>query len=144
MTDMDSNNNLSDNSRGQLFLRLYRANERRIYGFILTLVPDWSQADDLMQEAVEVMWSKFDQFEPGTDFISWALRIARYRVLNYYKKKRTQRLRFSSEVIKDIDDRVVSATNKMDDYREALYQCLKKLSTRDRQIVYLRYELNAV
>jgi len=97
-----------------------------------------------MQEAVEVMWSKFDQFEPGTDFISWALRIARYRVLNYYKKKRTQRLRFSSEVIKDIDDRVVSATNKMDDYREALYQCLKKLSTRDRQIVYLRYELNAV
>ena len=73
-----------------------------------------------MQEAVEVMWSKFDQFEPGTDFISWALRIARYRVLNYYKKKRTQRLRFSSEVIKDIDDRVVSATNKIDDYREAL------------------------
>ena len=143
MTDMDSNHNLPDKSCGQRFLRLYHANERRIYGFILTLVPDWSQAEDLMQEVIEVMWSKFDQYEPGTDFISWALRIARYRVLNHYKKKRTQRLQFSSEVIKDIDDRVVSATNNMDDYRDALYQCLKKLSSRDQQIVHLRYQLNA-
>jgi len=30
----------SDMSRGRVFLRLYQANERRIYGFILALVPD--------------------------------------------------------------------------------------------------------
>lgn len=142
MSDMDPNDSRAEKSRGQQFLQLYRPSERRIHGFILTLVPNWSQADDLMQETAEVMWAKFDQFKPGTNFISWALSIARYRVLNYYKKERTRRLHFSSEVLRDIDDRAVSATDRMDDYRDALHQCLKKLSARNRQIVCLRYEFN--
>jgi len=130
-------------SRGRTFLRLYRTNERRIYGFILSLVPDWSEADDLMQETTMVMWSKFDTFEIGTDFAAWAICIARYQIMNYRKKKRNQRVQFSDEVLEAIDGRVVSAAEEMDALRDALRICLKKLSERDRQLIRLRYEPDA-
>ena len=50
------------------FLDLLMRNQKRIYNFILLLVPNYSDADDLMQETVSVMWSKFDSYEPGYSF----------------------------------------------------------------------------
>ncbi len=127
----------------QAFLRLYQANERRIYGFILALVPDWFEAEDLLQETTMVMWSKFDQFELGTDFAAWAMCIARYQIMNYRKKKRNQRVRFSDEVLAGLDQHVTEAVEQLDVRRDALRDCLKKLPARDRELVHLRYEYEA-
>jgi RNA polymerase sigma-70 factor, ECF subfamily len=143
MTDSKTNNNQHDIPRERLFLRLYQTNERRVYGFILSLVPVWSEADDIMQETIMVMWSKFDEFEPGTDFVAWALCIARYQVLNYRKKKQTEKVRFSNQAIEAIADRVAAVGDKQDDRREALRKCLKKLKPRDCKLLQLRYELGA-
>lgn len=143
MADVQSNDNQSEMARGISFLRLYQTNERRLYGFILALVPDWSEADDLMQETATVMWSKFDEFELGTDFAAWALCIARYQVMNHRKKKRTQKVRFSDQTVEAIAERMISATENLDDFRDVLQDCLKKLSERDQQLIHLRYELNA-
>jgi RNA polymerase sigma-70 factor, ECF subfamily len=143
MAGLHSNDNRSEMSRGHSFLRLYQANERRVYGFILALVPDWSEADDLMQETTRVMWSKFDEFEPGTDFAAWALCIARYQVMNHRKKKRAQKVQFSDQTVEAVAERLVSAPDNLNDIRDALQDCLTKLSERDRQLIQLRYELNA-
>lgn len=130
-------------SDAQTFLRLYQANERRIYGFILALVPDWSEAEDLLQETTAVMWSKFDQFTVGTDFAAWAMCIARYQIMNYRKKKRNQRVLFSDEVLQAIEGQVSTAASQLDVRRDALRDCLKKLPERDRELVHLRYEYDA-
>ena len=143
MADVQSNDNQSELARGKSFLRLYQTNERRLYGFILALVPNWSEADDLMQETATVMWSKFDEFELGTDFAAWALCIARYQVMNHRKKKRIQKVRFSDQTVEAVAERMISATENLDDFRDALQDCLKKLSERDQQLIHLRYELNA-
>jgi RNA polymerase sigma-70 factor (ECF subfamily) len=143
MAELYSNDNRSEMARGHSFLRLYQTNERRIYGFILALVPDWSEADDLMQETARVMWSKFDEFEPGTDFAAWAFCIARYQVMNHRKRKRTQKVQFSDQTVEAVAERVISATDNLDDIRDALKECLKKLSERDQQLIRSRYDLNA-
>ncbi len=57
--------------RGERFMRLLLANQQRIYGLILALVPNWNDADDIMQETSAVMWAKFDDYEAGTDFAAW-------------------------------------------------------------------------
>lgn len=143
MSPSHSTDETPDASRAQVFLRLYQANERRIYGFILALVPDWFEAEDLLQETTAVMWSKFDQFELGTDFAAWAMRIARYQIMNYRKKKRNQRVQFSDEVLGAIEEHVTTVTKDLDIRRDALRDCLKKLSARDRELVHLRYEYDA-
>jgi RNA polymerase sigma-70 factor, ECF subfamily len=143
MNERHPNDRLPDRARGREFLRLYQANERRIFGFILTLVPQWSEAEDLLQESTMTMWSKFDTFEAGTDFAAWALCIARYRVMNHRRKQRNQRVQFSDEVLEALDERVRRATTELDTLREALGSCLRKLPDRDRDLIQLRYEYGA-
>jgi RNA polymerase sigma-70 factor (ECF subfamily) len=52
------------------FLGLLVPNQRRIQAFILTLVPNVADAEDIYQETLSEMWNKFDSFEVGTDFVA--------------------------------------------------------------------------
>ena len=81
--------------REELFLKFFLENQRRIYAFILALVPVPSDADDLLQETAAVMWRKLDEFKRGSDFIAWAISIARYQVLAFRKTQMRNRFRFS-------------------------------------------------
>ena len=50
------------------FVSLFLANQRRIYRYILTICPHAADAEDVLQSTAEVLWAKFKQFEPGTEF----------------------------------------------------------------------------
>ncbi len=139
------NKKLDENGlvRGKAFMQLYVANERRIYGFIYTLVHDWTVTEDILQETAQVMWSKFHEFELGTDFMAWALCIARYQVLRYRKANQPRTL-FSSDLVEQLDLHTQAYIRAEDDNRhEALKKCLKKLTERDRHLVRLRYNVDA-
>src|SRR5262245_8265994 len=97
MVDGSDEDLRGDLDREEQFLQLFLANERRIYAFILALVPVWSDADDLLQETSAVLWRKLDEFQPGSDFVAWALKIARFEVLNYRKRQSRDRGLFSDQ-----------------------------------------------
>ena len=63
------------------FISLVMANQRKIYSFIVHFVPNRSDADDLFQETVALMWEKFKIFEEGTSFAAWGIQIAHYKRL---------------------------------------------------------------
>src|SRR5215467_12973604 len=83
-----------ERTKVKLFLRLFLKNERRLYAFILTLLPNRADADDVLQEASLVMWDKFDERHPPDDFAAWGCRIAYFKVLDFYKKSHRSRVRF--------------------------------------------------
>ncbi len=62
------------------FLKLFKANEERIYRLILALAPNYTVAEEIMQDAMLVMWRKFDRFESGTNFAAWGMQISRFLV----------------------------------------------------------------
>ena len=132
-----------DARREEQFMQLFLKNQRRIYAFILTLVPNWTDADDLLQESSAVLWRRFGDFEPGTDFVAWALKIARFQVLNYWKKQRRDRARFSDQTLEALADQLVLLGEVANERRNALEACLTKLPPRDRQLVELRYQPGA-
>jgi RNA polymerase sigma-70 factor (ECF subfamily) len=132
-----------DLAREQRFLQLFLSYERRIYAFIFALVPNWSDADDLLQETSAVLWRKLDDFEPGTDFLAWALSIARFQVLNYRKKQRQNRARLSDQTVETLADQLMVFSERSDARRDALAECLAKLSSRDRELIQLRYQPEA-
>ena len=82
-----------DESRRQ-FVRLLTQHQRRVYGYILTMVVNWNDADEILQETNLRLWEEFDRFEPGTDFAAWAIRVAYYQVLTWRKKRDRSRLVF--------------------------------------------------
>jgi RNA polymerase sigma-70 factor (ECF subfamily) len=128
-----------DLDREERFLQLFLAHERRIFGFLLALVPAWSDAEDLLQEASVVMWRKLDEFEPGTDFAAWALSIARFQVLSYRKKQRRDRVLFSERTLELLADEMAALGRSEDARRDALEHCIARLNTRDRELIRLRY-----
>jgi RNA polymerase sigma-70 factor (ECF subfamily) len=143
MAGADDENPRIDLEREERFLQLFLAHERRIFAFLLALVPVWSDAEDLLQETSVVMWRKLDEFEPGTDFAAWALSIARYQVLNYRKKQRRDRVLFSDQALEMLAEQMATLSRGADARRDALENCLKKLNPRDRELVQLRYQPGA-
>ena len=122
------------------FLHLFSASQNRIYAFILSLLSNSSDADDVMQEATTIMWRKFDQFKPGTDFVAWGITIARYEVLEFRSKKKT--VQFGDDVIKTLEDEAASTISKADSRKDALKKCIEKLCLMDRQMIHMRYNDN--
>ena len=127
---------------GGEFTTLLLQNQKRIYALILSLVPNGPDADDIMQDACAVMWRKFDEFEPGTNFAAWALRISRYQVMTYYNKKRRDKARLSDESLDLISDRLAQVELDKENRTAALQKCLQKLSEGNRQMINLRYQKN--
>ena len=62
-------NDKSNISPNEQFVSLLMTYQKRIYGFILTLVPNRSYAEEIMQETVMVMCRKFNDFEKGSNFL---------------------------------------------------------------------------
>src|SRR3954453_21349697 len=85
--------------KNKLFLRMFLQNERRLYAYILTLLPHRADADDALQETSLVMWDKFDEAAPPDDFAAWGCRIAYFKVLDFYKKAGRARVRFSQAML---------------------------------------------
>ena len=129
-----------DQDRVQLFLRLHTANQHRIYGFIMSFVSNWTDSDDVYQETLSVLWKKFDEFVPGTNFLSWAFKIAHFQVLSYRKKKNIHRKHFSQAVVENLSEIANSSGNDSDMSLQALRKCIKKLPEQERRLLSLRYE----
>ncbi len=149
MSDIPHHNPFNDSGdsardeRVHRFMYLYTAHSRRIYGYILCFVPHWADAEDLLQEISAVMWSKFDQFEPNTNFMHWALKIARYVIANHQRKVQTRKrfIHLSPELLDSIAQTAQTSDLFQQDCRlDALQHCVKKLKERDGRIIQWRYE----
>lgn len=131
---------MSKRSKTNTFLQLLMTNHKRIYAFILGMVPNYQDAEDLLQETILVMWSKFDQFEPGTSFASWGATIAKYQILNARRKKTLHDLQFNPQVQKLIMEKSEPYSDQVDTRMQALCQCIGKLNGRDYELLQSRYK----
>ena len=132
------NDNPVPKDQGEEFLRLLRQNEKRIYVYILTAVSNRAVAEDIMQETMVVMWRKFDEFEPGTKFSAWGTKIARFFVLDYYRKNQKAVVHFDTQALENIMNSSCNIGD-IDSRSEALRTCVKKLPENLQQIIRLRY-----
>ena len=125
------------------FLKLFVRHQQEIYAYILTLVPHVHDADDLFQEGMSVMWRKFDQFKPGTNFAAWGVQIMRYQILDYRRNlARSKRVLMPDSLCKTLLNHLPAIQDEMAVRIEALRKCQSLLDDRARRIIKMRYERN--
>ncbi len=122
----------------QPFVKLFIEHEPALRAFIYSQVVNWADMNEILQQTSIVLWEKFDKFKPGTDFRSWAFKIARYEVLNYLRKQRRSRLVFSDELVDMLgseaeEDR--AQEDRLEEQRHALSDCLRKLPPEQGQLI---------
>jgi RNA polymerase sigma-70 factor (ECF subfamily) len=126
-------------SRKRLMALMTR-HKRQIFSYIYVLVPNRTDAEDLLQETSLVICEKFHEFREGTDFVAWACQIAYWRVRYSRQKYARSKVVFDQEIV-DVVARTASAmTDEMDERHEALVHCLQRLHPRDRELLIARYE----
>ena len=121
-------------------VQLLMKHQRRIFAYIHTLVPDRSDAEDILQEACVTICEKFDQFTSGTNFYSWACQVAYWKVRAARKKFATSKVIFNQEVLDIVAETRCKMEQELDYRHDALSRCLEKLNPRDRRMVLTRYE----
>lgn len=109
------------------FVSLLTANYYNIHSFIMTMVPNKSDAEDIMQNTFIYMWEHFGDYSPGTRFFSWAVTIAKFQVLTYRKTNTRSKIRLSEKALDLIAEENLKLSTQMDERYEALQKCLKKL-----------------
>jgi len=126
-------------ARTAQFLPLFSANSRRVYTYILTLLPHRADADEVFQEVSALLWERFDEYTPGTHFGAWACRCAYYKVLQFRDRNKTRPHPFSDTLLAALDAETAAMEETVDAEYDALANCLEKLAVRDRDLIMLRY-----
>ena len=119
---------------------LMTQHQRRIFGYIYTLVPDRHAAEDLLQETSLVICEKFSEFRSGTDFVAWGCQIAWWQVRASRTKFARSKVVFDETVMESVAHTAAELAPEQDARHEALAHCLQKLNPRDRELVMVRYE----
>ncbi len=140
---MEKPSKLPQPAKVERFTQLLATAQRRVFVYAMGLVYDATDAEEVLQSTNLVLWRKFDDYEPGTDFGAWACRIAYYEVLKFREKKARGEQLLSNEFIESLAVESEKSRDVLDRRRDALSRCLGKLSESDRQLVLRRYQPNA-
>src|SRR4051812_48344175 len=121
------------------FVRLLGQNQRRIFLYVMSMVPDWNNAEEIIQETNLVLWREFARFQPGTNFSAWACKVALHQVLAWRKRARRDRLEFSPAFLEAVAEEASSAADALEERSRHLARCIERLPADRRHLLRLRY-----
>lgn len=126
---------MAGNSGRDAILREFVRHRSALFAYILSIVRNFDQAEDVLQEVAVVLCDQWADFDPTSNFMAWACRIARNKVFN---ASRAQRLiLLSPEALEQIEK--AAAAESRNGWLEAVEKCLEGLEGRTREILTLRY-----
>jgi RNA polymerase sigma-70 factor (ECF subfamily) len=118
---------------------LFARHHVRVYRFVLRLVRDQTQAEDLISEVFLDVWRQAGKFEARSAVSTWLLAIARYKALSALRRRPDEELdEETAAAIEDPGDDPEKALEKKDK-GEILRKCLTALSPEHREIIDLVY-----
>lgn len=129
-----------ENERHKQFLRSFTAHEPAVRAYIRRMVPTRADADDVMQEVSVVLWEKFGEFRDGADFRPWAFGVARFEVLAWFRDKGRDRLVLDEDVVGKLADETAKDEARLEQLREALEVCMKKVEPEQRDLLMQAYQ----
>lgn len=110
-----------------------------ISAYITANVVDAHHAEDLVQEVAQVVAEKFSEFDRTRSFTSWAMGIARNRLLKYYRSHARDRIVLSETALNRLGEGLERIEHEAEDRREALRVCLERIQGRRRLVLEMRY-----
>jgi len=118
------------------FLRSLGTSYRAIYACSLAIVGNASDADDIVQDVCLILWQKYHEFDPATNFRKWACTVAFQVAKNFVRKQRRRKsFGFSDEVLSRLEQVRSGASELFELRRDFLGGCLAKLSAQERQFL---------
>lgn len=114
-----------------------------IAAFISSLVPDFHDADDILQNVAVVTVRKYQQFDPTRSFVAWAIGIAKNEILKYQSKQGKRHLLLDIDAIDSVSQVYTKEHSTIHDTRidlnNAISTCISRLKGKWQQIMEMHY-----
>jgi RNA polymerase sigma-70 factor, ECF subfamily len=123
----------------EAFASLYARHHVDLLRYVLTLVPDRAQAEDIVQETARILWQKASEYDPALPFLPWARRFAYFEVLKFRRREGLRRRFFSDTLVETLADERPAADEFLEARRRALSGCLANLDEPSRRLLADRY-----
>ena len=125
------------------FLRLLAKSEPVVRSYLRSLVQDYHDHSEIMQNTFITAWEKFSQFEGDeNDFCKWACVIARYQALKHWQTQARDKWVLSEKVLEKISTEGVNDVASTERWVEKLEDCLHELPKPNRDLIKRAYSPN--
>lgn len=109
--------------------------------YVRTLIPNRTDAAEVVQATNAAVWANRGRFRPGTNFRGWVLRVALFQVKSYRKRHAREKRQFGEAVFDLLAARATVAAESADLRHAVLAGCVAALPDADRDLLRLRYDV---
>jgi RNA polymerase sigma-70 factor, ECF subfamily len=120
--------------------RLWTLSQPMVSAFVTSIVRDFKDRDDVLQDIAVAAFESFDSYDPERPFLPWVMGVARNQVRLYLRQAQRDRLRFHDDTVNHIATAISEVSNLHLHRLDALTDCLKLLEGRAEEICRLRYQ----
>lgn len=122
------------------WISLVKRYEQNLYNYCLRMVSNADDALDLMQDIFIAAFRSLSSFRGDSSFKGWLFKIAHYRCIEYYRRKRvTQSLDDLPEAEQQIDDNCPSELMVGQQQSAALVTAMQSLPFEQRVVVEMKF-----
>ena len=121
------------------FLRLLLKSEREILRYVMAMVPQAGDAQEVFQETAVALWKQIDKYDPSQPFTPWACRFAANKAKEHFRS----RSRWSGFLDEDVASLLLARREELapdlDRRVGPLRDCLGGLSKNNRRLIEKYY-----
>lgn len=123
----------------QRFLSLFLRSEREVFRYVAALVPNLSDAEDIVQQTALALWEKFDDYDPSLPFTPWACRFALNKTRQWLERRQRWQALLENGLAEELAQRREELRPELEQRLRHLEKCLHKLPPTHRSLVESYY-----
>jgi RNA polymerase sigma-70 factor, ECF subfamily len=129
------------NGDRESFAELVRIHQSRLRAFAARYIENADDVYDVVQDAFLDSFRNLNSFDIEKDFGHWLRGICHNRVRNYFRNRKSRRMKAMTLIDEAIEEKISDAPSQAEnaDRVEALKQCLEQLQPDHRELVRERY-----
>ncbi len=136
----DSKSRFGDSTAAQQrFLSLFLHSEREIFRYVAALVPNVSDAEDIVQQTAIALWEKFDAYDPAQPFTPWACRFALNKARQWIERRQRWQVLLDKGLAEELAQRRQELQPEFEVRLKHLETCLGKLPPNQRSLIRSYY-----
>jgi len=125
------------------FVDVLTKSQTALKGYCYAALGRGHEANEALQRTNLVLWRKCEDWDPDTEFLRWAIRVAKFEVLGVIRdqKRESHRYIFDTDVVEKMVDEMAETTvfEAVSEQTAALESCLSKLIPQHRNILSSYY-----
>lgn len=123
----------------QRFLSLFLRSEREVFRYVAALVPNVTDAEDIVQQTAVALWEKFDAYDPAQPFTPWACRFALNKARQWVERRQRWQALLDHGLAEELAQRRQELQPEFERRLRHLETCLEKLPAAHRSLIQSYY-----